>query len=135
MKGNRAALNSLCPKVQFSGRLIQTENCLKGSYFISTVPPGQKERLVKEKNHNVRHRHETNSVHQVSSTLSDLQLTVLQLLLLQGLSISWLLVIQTAVVHLNVEISWISFSRVSFLAGTVVESLPMVGIASQHRSI
>lgn len=43
-------------------------------------------------------------------------------------------VIQTAVVLLNGEISWISFSRVSHLAGPVVESRPMVGIAFQHRS-
>lgn len=41
---------------------------------------------------------------------------------------------QTAVVSLNGEVSWIIFSRVNCLSGTVVESLPTVGIASQHRS-
>lgn len=88
VKGNRAALNSLCPKVKFIERLIQTDKCLKPSYFISTVSPDQKERLVKKKNHHVRQRPETSSVYQVSSMLSDLELTVLQLLLLRGLGFS-----------------------------------------------
>ena len=102
--------------------------------FISTVSPDQKERLVKEKNNHVRHSPETSSVHQVCSTFRSwadsviaFTATRLELQLVAN-------VIQTAVVHLNGEISWISFSRVSCLAGTVVESLPMVGIVSPHRS-
>ena len=51
-----------------------------------------------------------------------------------GLQLVANVMIQRAVVHLNGEISWISFSRVSCLAGTALELLPMVGIASQHRS-
>ena len=43
-------------------------------------------------------------------------------------------VIQTAAGQLNGEISWISFIRVSCLSGTLAETLPLVGFASQRRS-
>lgn len=71
VKGNGAALITLCPTVKSIERWIQTKNCLKASYFISAVSPDHKERLVKEKNHHVRQSPQTSSVHQVSSMLSD----------------------------------------------------------------
>lgn len=82
--------NYLCPKVNFMERGIQTENHLKTSYFISRISIGQKEILVKEKNHHVRQSPEKSPVPQVLSMLSSLELTMLQLLLLPGLGFHWL---------------------------------------------
>lgn len=104
------------------------QNCLKASYFISRMSLGQKEILVKEKNHHVRQSPEKSSVPQVLSVLSSLQLTALQLLLLPGLGFCWLPV--------QYKQQWLIWMRK--LAGAVwqglLESLSMVGIASQQRS-
>lgn len=112
---------------------------LKTLYFVSLFSPDQKERVVEEKSFYVRQSPEASCMHQASATLSDLIVRAVasdRVTALTGRKLGLQLganVLQTAVVHLNGEISWISFCRVSHLARIIVEQLPMLGIASAQE--
>lgn len=122
VKGNGAALD-----------------CLKTLYFVSLFSPDQKERVVEEKSFYVRQSPEASCMHQASAMLSGLTVRAVasdRVTALTGRKLRLQLgtnALQTAVVHLNGEISWISFCRVSHLARIIVEQLPMVGIASAQE--